>query len=75
MKRIISILLTVLLTSCSNPAGKAVKALGCTVKECCSSISITENNRVDGNVSNTKTVLPSLPASFQDILGSEMLTW
>ena len=75
MKTILSFIFILLLVGCSNPAGKAVKALGCTVKECCSTISIRDKNAGGISSASAKSSLPSVPASFQDILGSEMLTW
>lgn len=76
MKRFVSIFfLTVLLTSCSSPAGKAVKALGCTVQECCSSMRIGASLTGSHCTATEQKTAPTLPVSFEEIDGSEMFTW
>lgn len=65
-----------LLTSCSNPAGRAVDALGSRVGECCNSLTLKKEVPAGPIITDIeKNALPVLPVSFEEIFDSEILTW
>ncbi len=81
MKRIFALFTILLLTACSSPAGKAVGQLGKKVKQCCTTVCIKKDKEGSCDASplsissSEKTILPELPASLQEVVSSEMLTW
>jgi uncharacterized protein YceK len=44
MKYLFSFLVIVLLSGCGSPAGRVVKKIGYTVKQCCASLSFPKEN-------------------------------